>query len=401
MATPESRMCPTCRLYSPGIVDRCECGFNFISHRQEPLHTSPEATLATLTKRAQQAAERARRNKWLVVLIVVVPGLVQSLGRALSSGEQDSSGALALAGTIIVATVGLVGVSQLRWLMAKRAGGPYVVVWLRRFSRRRGAIRWQRQAIEDALRGCATLLTLADSNVPADHAYTVYRLKWFAVPAVFLAICGGLGLAILTLLVMMGSFTTSTAWGVASVTALALVVLPFIRPGLRAFRRLGHARAEQDPVAALTRVLEPIRLGRSFGSAIVHCDDQSWRPAVAEALRRANAVVMDLQEWSEHLAWELEQAHSILGPSKMVVVYDQASEGPLRAQLERLRRSRAVHLVSATTLPGEQNFWIETESAKRQRKAFRDVLFSAIAARPDGSPLKGRGTVPDKGFKPH
>jgi hypothetical protein len=280
-------------------------------------------------------------------------------------------------------------VATLSWARTNRRGGPYIVVWLRRFQLRRRDVLHQKSSLESALRGCGTLVTLADRTVAGDFGHAFYSLRGLIAPAALLfPPLLGLLLIVLTLFLVSAVLRVSDAYrnitAAAAVVAYGLAGLGVVLLGRRLLRRRGRADASADPIEALRRVVDPIRLGQSHGSAVVSCDETHWQSAVREALRRANAVVVDAPQWSSNLAWEAEAAIRTLGPDKVIVLHHPTTarlggEPPSHAP-DLLPEASRVPRVAIKELPGLQSEWFEVKATAARRRALQNILFRAIAA---------------------
>jgi hypothetical protein len=57
--------------------------------------------------------------------------------------------------------------------------------------------------------------------------------------------------------------------------------------------------------------------------------DETWREGVLALLRRTDLVVIDVSRAGENLLWELERAHEVLPPERVVVLRAVGAEAPL------------------------------------------------------------------------
>ena len=246
-----------------------------------------------------------------------------------------------------------------------------------------GVVSMKQASLEGVVRGSATIVTLANRNLSGDSGELAYRYRRAMVP---LAIASYPALLFLIAVAFLpGVLLPNRTSGVLSaIMGMALVAAALVSGWRWLLRTKGRTDASKDAEVALSRALDPIRLQRSFGSAVVYCQDDFWRPAVMSALRRANAVIVDASAWSESLAWEVEQAVSQLGPQKLVVLYPaDAATSPELLALRRAARSASV--LSTSDLPGPRTAWGETRWSRDRRSELRKAVFAAIAAPPSHS----------------
>lgn len=178
----------------------------------------------------------------------------------------------------------------------------YVVLWLRRFHRRRQ--KPFLRALNYACRFVGMPLTIQDSSFRFSMGFAMGRLVPYAGFFFVLFFFGGIIAGpILRDMVML--------------SGCAVIVIAMATSYWWAFFRLRGEKSSQQ----LLRLLEKVKAGnaRSGGTLIVRSQDEFWRNVVELALRHADAVVIDVTEPSENVFWELRTALSLRHPASILL----------------------------------------------------------------------------------
>jgi hypothetical protein len=198
--------------------------------------------------------------------------------------------------------------------------GPFAVLWIRRFTRPWTEAYRTKWSLMRALRGHATLLTIADSRIDADWGSALGRRGWLAfVPSLmakFLllaSLLGGIGVALWL------GVTGDRASGALLVLACSagigswFLVMRWLR------RRFGRA-----DLRTASDIRDAIASARAFhGPTVLRCSDENWRDAVTTMLREVDAAVIDCAEATTNTEWEVATATQVLGPAKLLFVPHQ------------------------------------------------------------------------------
>jgi hypothetical protein len=204
--------------------------------------------------------------------------------------------------------------------------GARLVVWLRRFHRqdlRRfpfGAL------LQGACNHLATPITIQDST---------YRLSWnslvargvFTMLAVFVgAVLAGITIVAIGVTLLYFAMETCRVpeqarvivTGIAVLVGGPVLIVWFVRWISRraCYRRLKPSNYGKRMESLIRR----IERGKStFALQVVQCGDDFWKAVVQQALKSADAVVVDVTELNENVRWELSQISAIVAPERVVL----------------------------------------------------------------------------------
>ncbi|HUF28736.1 MAG TPA: hypothetical protein VMM18_17275 [Gemmatimonadaceae bacterium] len=201
---------------------------------------------------------------------------------------------------------------------------PRLLVWLRRFRPSyEGRFRFHR-ALAEACSGLVYPVTIQDRSYRSSLIDGFTGRGWFIAPLAFLTAMAAMLVAVVPL--AMASAPVETF--------LLVVIILYIATGwaaVRLTRRLGY-RAYRGPDARLQVAtdLDRVKQGRragGLGVEVMQCDDEVWQDVVREALLRADVVIIDVSELTEHLRWEIRQALDILSPERVIFARERESDG--------------------------------------------------------------------------
>lgn len=182
-------------------------------------------------------------------------------------------------------------------------GGKHVILWLRRFHIRTQygfGPRFHRM-LHQACKGLGIPMTVQDSAFRFSDSWALTRFfPWgFAWINVLIAL-SGVGWILLWM-------SVDSVVVKVSVTAVSATVVGYLV--YKGFSRMGYTRLKSSDARQKTmEFVENVRRGRGNydGVIVFKCEDDFWRETVTLAVEQADAVVIDVTEISENLAWELK-----------------------------------------------------------------------------------------------
>ena len=202
--------------------------------------------------------------------------------------------------------------------LSRRTG--FVILWLRRFHRQEQ--KPFQKVLDEACMYTCMPITIQDTSLRNSIGFGLGRLA----P------------------ILWGSMVIFVVVGMVPTTAIlrdeiAIVLSLVLAAGLIAANWLGYLKfREGDSVESLIRLVEKIRRGkvRNGGVLVLRCQDSFWRGVVQEALRRVDAVVVDVSEPSENVIWELRTALSLRAPEGILLAC-------AREHVEQTEMPEAIH----------------------------------------------------------
>jgi len=247
-------------------------------------------------------------------------------GRNLLEMETDNN-QLLLASTFIYISVGLIvtlkGLIAGRWYLQ-----PRLVLILRRFRRHERRYAVIAAIVAEACRGLAVPITIQDSSFRGSLPVGLDVMRqWMGIPftlSLLLPIRAARAIGIPAAL---------SVW-VVSWAAIAIY-------GNRLLVRLGvfHAGVS-DYSCVLDRLIRNVRRRRWLyaGTRSMCLPDEVWRDAIEMAIREDDAVVIDVNDVSEAVAWEIRTVERLTPPERVLIVWYEE-----RTEAERIRALQAQH----------------------------------------------------------
>jgi hypothetical protein len=206
---------------------------------------------------------------------------------------------------------------------------------------------------------------------------------------------------------------TEIVFNLASFLLFMLLVRYGASPAVRFLRWVG-AYQLTNPHHALkkaSRILwwlqKPPFLGS--GMTVLRSSEKSWRKLVRFLVRRAECVVIDLTISSESLLWEMTAALRILGPHKIVILYQEADSSGPRSEIEsRLAAHFGTDLIGGFNWFGYpaqppmlarskmlvRSATISRSRIKKKARELRSIIMPCIQAPPE--PVIGRNWLQGK-----
>ncbi len=293
---------------------------------------------------------------------------------------------IAIAGNVKLLFVGTVCFAFYAFNRLQR--NEYLVVWLRKFNPSHDALPIQKHILTFS-HGKFNVITLQDQSFPVSYA-TFYH-RWghlsmipvalpilFAIPAVLLA------LAVQVLL------DTSMEVFVYLFVILFLVTVAGATIGLRHFvkRTTPLEIGRKIDIKKIDKIAAKIRSkkGLNPGVTILSTDDLLWKEAVISSIKVADAILVDIGEYSNNIRWEIETTLALIRPEKVVLLLcvDGAHILDAPVVLQRLlgRRPTYEEATGITIIQyarAVRNFKARKETLGTMRKAF-DCLASKVEA---------------------
>jgi hypothetical protein len=242
--------------------------------------------------------------------------------------------------------------------------GDKLVVWLRRFHRRRPkGLRFD-QLLISSCKGLGIPLTVQDSSFKSSFDEAMPRLE---VP-LFIWSC------------------VLTAWLVGFIkppvaVLLAIFVFPiliFLWAGRAGYHDLAPETAREETLGLIREIRE--RRGKHGDDSvlIVRCQDSFWRDIVQLSLRNASSAVIDVTEISENVIWELKTALREMAPESITLAcgFGQYDEPQLPREVQE---TLAAEL--GADGPGRVQKFYYPRQAYQSDRLLRDSLMQELRAR--------------------
>ena len=271
-------------------------------------------------RRVRNTHIAGRIAMWAVIAwAVLVPG------RNLLEMEADNN-QLLLASTFIYISVGLIvtlkGLIAGRWYLQ-----PRLVLILRRFGRRTRRYAVIPDNVAEACRGLAVPITIQDSSFLGALPVGLNLVRqWMGIPFT---------------LSMLLPMRAASAIGIPAALSVWVVSWAAVAVyGNRLLVRLGVFQAGvSDYARVLDRLIRDVRRRRWLyaGTRSMRFPDEVWRDAIEIAIREVDAVVIDVSDVSEAVAWEIATVERLVPPERVLIIwYDERTEaeriGALQAQ---------------------------------------------------------------------
>jgi len=164
----------------------------------------------------------------------------------------------------------------------------------------------------------------------------------------------------------------------------------------RYIRRRGYVSlAENGWQVALDKIFAGIagRKSVTYGTLLIRCGDSFWREAVARAVTKASAVVVDVGDLSENIAWELQTVLEQLPPACVVLAFPAQDNGSdnlpdtIKSRLDAIAKPAIIEACQLLSyhahVPSHGGFGLPRYSAAKT-KELRRKLILAIETRPPG-----------------
>lgn len=264
----------------------------------------------------------------------------------------------------------------------------YLVVWLRKFTPSDEALPIQKHILTFS-HGKFNVITLQDQSFPVSYA-TFYH-RWghlamipVALPILFAIPAGLVALAVQALL------DTSTEVFVYLFVLLFLVIAVGTTIVLRKFvrKKTPVEIGEAIDIKKIDKIAVKIRSkkGLNPGVVVLSTDDRLWKEAVVSSIKVADAILLDIGEFSENLQWEIQTTLAMVRPEKVVLLLcnDGIRAMETAVVLQRLlgRRPTYEEAAGITVIQyarAVRGFRARAETLKTMRHAF-DCLASKVAA---------------------
>jgi len=313
-------------------------------HYEEP---GPEVRLPGLIQ-LQKKLKRQRTVQlviWMALCLVLLAFYVRAPD--VLEPQEASTFRLYLMGS---ATLLLVFAGLQARVSTYRTG--YLILWLRRFHRRRQ--KPFLRALNNACEFVGMPLTIQDSSFRFSVGFAIGRLLPWIGFFVVIRFFGGLlgGPLVADLASVVGGMVIAVGIGTSYWWAF--------------FSLRGEGSSQR-----LLRLIEKIRAGRarSGGAMILRAQDEFWRPIVEQALQHADAIIIDVTEPSENVIWEL-QAASKLRPAGSILlacaIDENTPDNPsprlpeaIRSELERALGEAQFGRLSIFLYPAGNYGWME------------------------------------------
>ncbi len=137
-------------------------------------------------------------------------------------------------------------------------------------------------------------------------------------------------------------------------------------------------RRNRDDFPKLPKLLARLDKGsRPRGSVIVRIGDDHWREAVRSSLAKIDAVIIDISDVSEAIAWEIREAVTVRDPKALVFIAASDAE-PVSALPMEIRAAihdalgKDLSEVKPVIYPGRRR------PSKHECEAFTDKLSEAL-----------------------
>jgi hypothetical protein len=178
----------------------------------------------------------------------------------------------------------------------------YVVLWLRRFHRREQ--KPFQSVLDEACMYTCMPITVQDTSFRNSMGFAMGRLApFFGFMAVVVVVLGLMSAPIVLDVIVLA---------VSVAVTIALIAAHWL--GFLKFRG-------EDSEEALIRLVERVQDGkvRNGGVLVLQCSDATWQGVVEQALRRVDAVLVDVTQPSENVIWELRTALRFRAPEGILL----------------------------------------------------------------------------------
>ncbi len=273
------------------------------------------------------AQRRARTFGWVAVALVVALTLAGPVPAVLST---NATGWIVHTQFAMVAVLALNIAVASRVLIQRRLyRADRLVVLLRRF---RAADKRHTILAEEVGHVCAAMavpFTVQDQSFRGQPPTILAAAKSLLIPLVFLPLLFACGLFALSV-APNGGWATGALWLGASG---GLIWLIDTYAG-RLIVRLGVVTADERTFRErLERVVARVRARSGFyvGTRVITFPDTVWQDGVEFMLRAADAVIVDVSDVSEAVAWELSTVARLIPPEQVVLVWQ--IEGQVERQI--------------------------------------------------------------------
>lgn len=231
--------------------------------------------------------------------------------------------ALCVAVTIVLSVItgkftGFVpGALIMAWLLWTSQRTGCVVVWLRRFHRKDQ--KPFQYFLENACKFLAVPVTIQDSSFRHSATWSTVKVAQYA------GLVGLSGLVLGALALFLSDEVFRWGDNVSFTVAAIAFLAPTAVSGVLLTRRFGFVRLQQSNAQKKTlQLLDKIRARKAkcAGIALLSCGDAFWRDVVRLCLQRADAIVIDVADPSEHVLWEIKTAMELnISPENILLAY--------------------------------------------------------------------------------
>ena len=263
----------------------------------------------------------------------------------------------------------------------------YLVVWLRKFTPSDEGLPIQKHILTFS-HGKFNVITLQDQSFPV--SYVTFYHRWghlamipVALP-ILLAIPGGL-VALAVQLVL------DTSMEVFVYLFILLFIITAVVTAI-ALRKLVRKKAPLEirkaiDIKKIDKIAVKIRSKRGLnpGVVVLSTDDLLWKEAVVSSIKVADAILLDIGEFSDSLQWEIRTTLTMVRPEKVVLLLcNDGVRMETAVILQRLlgRHPTFEEAAGITVIQYARtvrSFRARAETLKTMRQAF-DCLASKVAA---------------------
>lgn len=334
--------------------------------------------------------DRERRRRGLPKPQIIWPRK-REVADVLREGARDwtwpmlrSLGGLAVLGFIAVLTrqgmLVLVGFMLWPILGFYRKPAP-AVLWLRRFNDRQQKKSLIQTLVGEACHGWGTIITLQDSTFRRSHMRAISYASG--------VISSGMGFFIPLLFLVLISLSFFSFGGRDKLGEESLIVIGGLLGLIGVFVYRRHLYSNLSGPKALKKAQNILHrcktqaLHFTHGLAtdfhIIACDDANWQAVVGACLEGVTAVLIDISDLTDNLAWELQAAFRVLPAGSVVLAYACRAGAP--RQLPEGIYRRLSSCVNAEDLRRATVFYYAAEGKNfvEDIKELRYLLASAVA----------------------
>ena len=266
----------------------------------------------------------------------------------------------------------------------------YVVVWLRRFNPSDEALPIQKHILTFS-HGKFNVITLQDQSFPVSYASFYHRWGHLAMIPVALPILFAIPAGVM-------AFAMEALFDISMEVFLSLFILLFlviaVGTGI-AFRKFVRKKTpleigEAIDIKKIEKMAFKIRSkkGLNPGVIVLSTDNRLWKEAVVASIKVADAILLDISDFSENLQWEIKTTLAMVRPEKVVLLLcnDGVRAVEASAVLQRLlgRRPTYEEAAGITVIQyarAVRGFSARAETLKTLRQAFDCLASKAAAAR--------------------